>query len=302
MAEPVLIVGTGALACLFAARLSASGVPVTMLGTWKEGLAALRLHGVMLVRPSGKIEKFEVDVIEPGDEFKAKFALLLVKSWQTERAVNNLVDVLELDGLALTLQNGLGNYEVMAEVLGEERSALGSTTTGATLLSSGRVRPGGDGVISLGKHPNIGPLKEIMKGAGFAVEDADDLDALVWSKLVINTAINPLTAVLEVANGELIRRSSAKELMGKLAIETAEVAETLGVKLTFTDPVQAAEAVAERTDSNHSSMYQDIIRGAPTEIDAICGAVTKVGDGLGIDTPANKIMHQLIKAKIEDER
>jgi len=300
MAEPVLIVGTGALACLFAARLSANGVPVTMLGTWKEGLAALRLHGVMLVKPSGEIEKFKVDVIEPGDGHKAKYALVLVKSWQTERATQNLLDVLEPDGVALTLQNGLGNLEILADALGSERAALGSTTTGATLLSSGRVRPGGEGVISLGEHKRIEPLKEILSDAGFAVEMADDVACLVWSKLVINAAINPLTALLEVENGELLKRVSARNLMGKLAEEVAQVADEMGIKLHFTDPVTAAENVAERTASNHSSMYQDIIRGAPTEIDAICGAVASAGREAGVATPANEIMQLLIKAKIED--
>jgi 2-dehydropantoate 2-reductase len=271
-----------------------------MLGTWKEGLAALRLHGVMLVKPSGEIEKFDVDVIEPGDDYKAKYALILVKSWQTERAAQNLLDVLKPDGVALTLQNGLGNLEILTDVLGDERAALGSTTTGATLLSSGRVRPGGEGVISLGEHKRIEPLIEMLREAGFAVEMADDVTCLVWSKLVINAAINPLTALLEVANGELLKRVSARILMGKLAEEVVQVAKALGIKLCFADPVKAAEKVAERTAGNHSSMYQDIMRGAPTEIDAICGAVVSAGREAGVQTPANEILQKLIKAKIEE--
>ncbi len=301
-AEPVLIVGTGALACLFAARMSACGVPVTMLGTWKEGLAALRLHGVMLVEESGEIEKFDVEVIEPGDKHRAKYALVLVKSWQTERAAGNLQDVLTDDGIALTLQNGLGNIEILEGALGAERAALGSTTTGATLLSSGRVRPGGEGVISLGNHPRVGPIKDLLSEASSTVEMVDDLDSLVWSKLVINTAINPLTALLEVENGKLLERESARELMAKLALETAAVAGVLGVGLSYTDPVRASEKVAERTATNSSSMYQDIMRGAPTEIDAICGAVALKGKEVGVETPANEIMQKLITAKIEGRR
>lgn len=299
MAEHVLIVGTGALACLFAARLSANGVSVTMLGTWKEGLAALRMHGVMLVKPSGEIVKYDVDVIEPGYEFHVKQALVLVKSWQTERVAKDLQGILDNDGIALTLQNGLGNLEILSDSLGAERAALGSTTTGATLLSSGRVRPGGEGVISLGEHERVGPLTEILTNAGFKVEMVDDLASLVWSKLVINAAINPLTGILEVTNGELLERSSARELMGKLATEVAETAKAQGIRLSFDDPVRAAESVSERTNSNHSSMYQDILRGAPTEIDAICGAVARAGKAVGVDTPANEIMQALVKAKIE---
>lgn len=297
MPEPVLIVGTGALANLFAARLAAIGVDVTMLGTWREGLAALRQHGVTLVQPDGRQTAYPVTATNsPAECQGAKYALVLVKSWQTERAATQLAECLAVDGVALTLQNGLGNRETLAAALGEERVALGTTTTGATLLSSGRVRPGGEGTVSIGRHPKLKPLCDLLEEAGFNLDILEDVDSIIWGKLVINAAINPVTAMLQVPNGELLTRSTARELSAALANEVAAVAAAQDITLAFPDPVAAAENVAERTAANNSSMLQDVQRGAPTEIDAICGAVVKYGNKLGVATPANQTLWRLVSA------
>jgi len=296
----VLIVGTGALACLFAARLAAVGIPVTMLGTWREGLAALRMYGVTLVQPDGRQQSYPIKVVDQTDSCTpVQTALVLVKSWQTERAAGQLAACLTPDGTALTLQNGLGNAETLSARLGAMRVAQGVTTTGATLLSSGRVRPGGEGVVSLGEHPHLSPLTEMLQTANFQLEVLEDVQSLVWGKLAVNAAINPLTALLKMSNGGIISRPSARKLAAELALEVAAVAKAQGIMLPHTDPVAVSEEVAEKTSSNHSSMYQDILRGAPTEIDAICGAVVRAGEQVGVPTPANRIVGQLIHALVE---
>lgn len=298
----ILIVGTGALACLFAARLSAAGITVTMLGTWREGLAALRLYGVTLVQTDGSQTSYPVQVADQVTPcIPTKFALVLVKSWQTERAARQITGCLAPDGVALTLQNGLGNAEILAAHLGEERVAQGVTTTGATLLSSGRVRPGGEGVVSIGAHPRLSPLIRYLQQANFNVEILENVQSLVWGKLAVNAAINPLTALLKMSNGGIISRPSARELAAELAQEVAAVAKAKNIPLPHADPVQVSEDVARKTSSNNSSMYQDILRGAPTEIDAICGAVVQAGQEMGIPTPANRTIWKLIHALVEEE-
>ncbi|HKY56155.1 MAG TPA: 2-dehydropantoate 2-reductase, partial [Anaerolineales bacterium] len=119
MKENILIVGTGALATLFAARLTQAGYRVTMLGTWKEGIAALRENGARLIDAYGNEHHFEVLATDnPREYIGAKHALVLVKAWQTERAAGQLKECLVDDGLAITLQNGLGNYETLTRSLG----------------------------------------------------------------------------------------------------------------------------------------------------------------------------------------
>ncbi len=300
--DSVLVVGTGALACLFGARLAGAGARVTMLGTWREGLEALGAGGVRMVGGDGSERAYPVRATaDPADCAGARLALVLIKSWQTERAARQLAACLAADGLALTLQNGLGNREKLAEALGAERVALGVTTTGATLLGPGRARPGGEGTVSLGEHPRLGPLAGWLERAGFAVEVSTEADDLLWSKLVINAAINPLTALLRVPNGELLARPTATRLMDEAAREAALVAAALGRRLTLADPAAAAQAVAQRTAVNHSSMFQDVLRGAPTEIDAICGAIVAAAEEHGIPTPVNRTLWLLVKALIKEE-
>ena len=297
--QPILIAGTGALATLFAARLSAAGYPVTMLGSWENGLHALNESGARLVDADGKEHAYPVRATNnPAGCRGLRYALVLVKSWQTERVAGQLAECLADDGLALTLQNGMGNRELLAATLGLQRVALGVTTTGSTLLGPGLARAGGEGVISVEAHSRIGTLETALTGAGFNVQVVNDADALVWGKLVINAAINPLTALLRVPNGELLHRPAAHLLMRVLAQEAAAVASAQGIHLPFEDAVRAAEDVARKTASNHSSMFQDMRRGAPTEIDAICGAITQTGEKLGVSTPVNRVCWQLTHASL----
>ncbi len=296
----ILIVGTGALATLFAARLGAAGHPISMLGTWQEGIQALNTHGARWVDGDGLEHSVPVHATgDPQEVRGACFALVLVKAWQTERAARQLTECLATNGMAVTLQNGIGNREILARDLGPDRVALGVTTTGATLLGPGLVCPGGEGVLSLERNPALGPVEVALRSAGFQVEIVPDAESLVWGKLVINAAINPLTALLRVPNGELLERPEARHLMADLAQEVAAVARAEGIRLLFENPVETVEEVARKTAANHSSMLQDVLRGAPTEIDAICGAVTQRGKTVGVPTPVNAVCWQLVKAMAE---
>jgi 2-dehydropantoate 2-reductase len=221
-----------------------------------------------------------------------------VKAWQTEHVAEQLKTSLAADGLAVTLQNGLGNLETLARSLGRDRVALGTTTTGATLLGPGLVRPGGEGVVTIERKEGLGPMEAALRSAKFNVRIVDDAQSLIWGKLVINAAINPLTALLRAPNGRLLEIPAAHDLMKALATEVAQVAGAEHIPLPFADPVAAAEDVARRTAPNHSSMLQDILRGAPTEIDAICGAVVRIGQKHRLESPVNWTCWKLIKAAV----
>ena len=137
----VLVAGTGAMACLFVGKLTASGDDVTLFGTWREGMAALRQFGVRMLDLYGNTQSYPVKVLD-GAANNGIFthALVLVKSWQTERVANQLEGLLSEDGIALTLQNGLGNYEILEGILGPERVALG-VTTNRCQDGTARLRP-----------------------------------------------------------------------------------------------------------------------------------------------------------------
>ena len=294
-----VIVGTGALACLFAARL-APHTAITMLGTWQEGLEVIRRSGVCLISTDGPAEPVQVHATsDPSECEGVSKALILVKSWQTDRAARHVSSFLPGEGLALTLQNGLGNFEILGDVLGNDRIAQGVTTMGATLEAPGSVRAGGEGPTHIANHPRIKGWVKLFKQAGIKVDVTENVEELVWGKLTINAEINPLTALLEIPNGELIKSQAAKTLMYAAAQEAANVAGALDIGLPFTNPARAVEEVAIATAANVSSMLQDIRRGAPTEIDAISGAIWQEGERLGIPVPISWTLWQLVRAKVE---
>jgi len=293
--QALLIAGTGAMACYFGARL-APYADVTLLGTWPEGLEAVRRDGIR-VETNGHLETIQVKAESDLKQCaKVKHALVLVKSWQTERAAGQLARCLEEDGVALTLQNGLGNLEKLQAALGSECAALGVTTLGVTLVGPAHVRLGGEGPIYLAPHARLDGLETLLEQAGFTMERVDDLQSLQWGKLMVNTGINPLTALLKVTNGRLLELPEAREVMAAAARETAAVAAARGVRIPYADVAARVLEVARLTTSNRSSMLQDVLRGAPTEIDAICGAVTQMGEELGIPTPVNRVLWKLVRS------
>jgi 2-dehydropantoate 2-reductase len=174
---------------------------------------------------------------------------------------------------------------------------LGITTTGATLLGPGLVKIGGEGIVSLEQNQALGPLEAALRSSNFNLQIVDDAKPLVWGKLVINAAINPLTALLRIPNGELLSRILSQERSCPLWRVKLRKWRKRSMSICHSAiPVDAAEDVARKTAANISSMFQDVRRGAKTEIDAICGAVTMRGKKHGIKTPYNRACWQLVRA------
>jgi 2-dehydropantoate 2-reductase len=208
---------------------------------------------------------------------------------------------LQPGGLAVTLQNGLGNLEKLAEAVGPQRAGLGVTAQGATMLGPGRLYHAGQGPTHLarvaGREAQIANLAALFNAAGLETTVVDNADSLVWGKLAINAGINPLTALLEVPNGALAENEQWQQVMSAAASEVAQLAAAQGINLPYTDAACRATEVSRATASNRSSMLQDITRHAPTEIDAISGAVVRLGRRMGIPTPVNEFLLRLVHDK-----
>jgi 2-dehydropantoate 2-reductase len=151
-------------------------------------------------------------------------------------------------------------------------------------------------MISLGMHARINTIESKLRKAGFAIQKLADITSLLWGKLVINAAINPLTALLRVTNGKLLDRPAIQELFVAAACEAAAVAAAQGINLPYPDPVLAVTEIARKTATNRSSMLQDLLRGTPSEIDVINGAIVQAGERVGVPTPVNQILWQLVRA------
>ena len=296
MENSILIVGTGALATLFAARLACKGIRVSMLGTWPAGLEALNKYGARLDVAAAQPVFATSD---PQELHDVHYALVLVKSWQTERAAAQIAQCLADNGLAITLQNGLGNDEVLASRLGPNRLGRGITTIGATLLEPSHVRLGGEGKVILEDCPDLDPLVDLFSQSGLDVETVVDIRSQVWGKLVVNAAINPLTALLQVRNAGLLEIPAANILMKEIAEEAASVATAEKVTLPWPSAGQMVEEAARRSGDNLSSMLQDVLRGARTEADAINGKIVQLGERHHLPVGLNRAMWLLVNALTE---
>jgi 2-dehydropantoate 2-reductase len=302
--DSILIVGTGALATLFAARISAIGRKVRMLGTWQESIDQLNSRGARVVgEPAYPVWATS----DPGDCVDSGLALVLVKAWQTERAGRQLEKCLPRNGLAISLQNGLGNDTLLRKCLEDgtvfqnndggssERSVVvGVTTLGAYMQAPGVVELAGDGPIWLGAHPGSEHTVEVLSEAGFSIEVVENIRSRQWGKVVINAAINPLSAILRVKNGELLSDPATHQIMIHVACEAAAVAQAHGVTLLYPDPVAAVEQVAGQTGENYSSMLRDILRGVSTEVEAINGVIVRLGEQYSVDVHLNRLLRSLV--------
>lgn len=298
--QPIKIAGSGALGSLFAAFLEPHS-DVSMLSHWMEQIETVRSQGLICVHRNGSSSKHQFLITNNARDLEPiQLALVLVKSYQTARTAFELAPILAANGLVITLQNGLGNYEMLEAALGHGRVVQGVSAQGATMLGPGRVRHAGHGLTHIattpGKELILNDFVRLLNHAGLAAQSTEDVKSLQWGKLAVNTGINPLTAILRVRNGFLVKNESAREVMCAAAEETAAVAHELGISLPFTDAAARVTEVAEATAENFSSMLQDVLRGAPTEIDAINGAVASHAQQIDMPAPVNEALWRQVKA------
>ncbi|MCD4684867.1 MAG: 2-dehydropantoate 2-reductase [Anaerolineae bacterium] len=291
------------MGCLIGARLSAHA-DVTLIGHWPEQRAALRDAPLRVIELDDREHDVRLRAVDDVDDVgPVDVALILTKTPKTETAADQVARILAANGIAITLQNGLGNQAILARTLGAERVTLGVTTLGAALDGPGVLRAGGDGATYFATRPEIAPavsdIAGVFEDAGLHTVLVDEVASLVWGKLAVNAAINPLTALLRVPNGALLASPRALHVLHLAANEVAAVAAAQEIVLPFDNAAQQAAHIAHLTARNRSSMLQDVTRGVRTEIDAINGAVVRTGEALAVSTPVNRLLYELVKA-LED--
>ena len=270
-----------------------------LVGSWVAAREAIARRGVVVDDAFGRWTA-RLEAVSPAETpTDVPLALVLVKSHQTAHAAETLARALAPAGLAVTLQNGLGNREALADRLGPQRVAVGVATIGARLLSPGEVRVAGGRVLLGADDANrsrVERLAERMQAGGLDAAVAQDWAPAVWAKLASNCAINPLTALNGVTNGALLEDAVSRTTLLAAAREVAAVADAAGVRLDV-DAGLFAEQVARETAENRSSMLQDLERGAATEIDALCGAIVAEGRRHRVPTPVNETLWRRVRAR-----
>jgi 2-dehydropantoate 2-reductase len=232
----------------------------------------------------------------------ADLILVLVKSYHTKEAIKNAGPIIGDQTVVLSFQNGLGNEETLAEVVGKEHLIGGRTFAGGVLLSSGHVIAG-----RKGKQTYIGELdgritervNEIARQfnqAGLETIISTNIVGIMWDKLLINVATGALSGITRLPYGELYQVKEVMDCAVEAVSEAIAVATAMGVKLTITDPKKIWLKAAENLPPEFkASMLQDIEKGSRTEIDSINGSVVRMGEKHGIPTPVNRVLVASIK-------
>ena len=298
--EPVrfLVFGAGAIGSVFAARLAARH-PVAVVARGE------RLG--QIVRDGIRVEGATDAVIRPPAaplarefaDFRPDYVLVTVKAHST-RAAAPLLEPLGRRPVRVSLQNGLGNEEALAAGGFPVIGAV--SNNGATLLDSGRVFHAGLGEVILSgfqyaSGDRVEGLARCLSDAGFPVQRVPDIGKPLWDKTILNAAVNPVTALLGIRTGRLLRDPGTERLVRMLVREAVAVAGAEGVATSEAEVWEMIRRIVARTAGNKTSMLQDLERGVPTEVEAMNGVVVAKGAKRGIDTPWNRLMLRLIRSR-----
>jgi len=296
----IVIVGPGAMGCLFAAFLAKSKEEIWLLDKHKERAVKINQQGIILEGISGNWQA-KVKVTSDTNEIgQADLIIISVKSYNTKEAIIQAKSLLGDNSRVLTLQNGIGNIEIISEVVGNEKVIGGVTNQGATLLDVGHIRHAGRGETVIGRMDGKIPvemryIREILNKVGLEARISRDIKGLLWSKLIINVGINALTAITDLNNGRLIEFEGTRRILREAVTEAIRIAKRKRIKLIYDDPLAKVEAVCEATAANVSSMLQDVLRKKRTEIDFINGVIVRQAQELGIPAPVNSLLVDLVK-------
>jgi len=299
----IAIVGPGAMGCLFAYLLSRDpSHEIWLVDILPERVETLRSAGLLVEGVSGTHHLRPLVSMDPAGIGLVDLVILTVKAPDTYAAALSALPLLGRETLVLTLQNGMGNIEEIDRAIGPGRTLGGTTSMGATVLAMNRIRHAGWGETIVGEPAGktrtasrAEKILALFKGCGLEASFTKDLDGLLWSKLVINAGINPLTALTRLHNGQLLEHSGTRAVMEAAVKEAAKVAEAGNIRLLYGAPVEKVAGVCRATAGNVSSMLQDVLRELRTEINQITGVIVREGARLGVPVPVNESLLNLVR-------
>lgn len=300
----ILVCGAGAIGCWLTARLTArGGMDVHLLARPERG-ATLATEGLTLetlqeADPGGEgrtdhfKDRFQVHTDPLDAPREPDLLIVATRAYQTEEAVRQLAAAGVRPGIAMTLQNGLGNAEVLAEAFGADRVVAGTTSHGVTWVGASTVRHAGGGDTYVGPWVPEGEgqaaeVARLLTEVGITTEAVPDPRPALWAKVAVNAALNPPTAIHRIPNGALLDGGELEADLRAAAREVAAVATAEGAPLDPGTAESAALRVATRTAKNRSSMLQARDAGRPLETDAITGEVVRRAARHGLEVPVNR--------------
>lgn len=298
----IAVLGAGALGCAIGGTLAQAGNEVVLINRNAVHVDAINAHGLVMRTPQGERAIPVRATTAAGTEGPVDLVIVLVKSFHTREAMSAATALLGPGTVVLSLQNGLGHEDILADIVGRERVLAGKTYVGGVLLAPGRI---GAGVA--GKETLIGELDgrlsertqaiaAVFNAAGLHTTVSDNIVGTMWDKLLINVATGALSGITRLGYGPLYRIPEIEATAIAAVQEAMDVARASGVRLGLADPRAAwLKAAAGLPGDFKTSMLQSLEKGSVTEIDFINGAVVRGGQRCGVPTPVNATLVACIK-------
>lgn len=302
MTDPrLLIVGPGAMGCAVGALLAQQGAAVALLDYKPERAQQIQRDGVCVLREGRETTVHLPCSADPAALGAADLLILLVKAYATREAASRALPCVGPQTAVLTLQNGLGNHEALAGVVPPRQVLAGAIVMGCASLAVGVVRVSGVGEITLGSpYGNPALAEEVAATLSRywpQVRHEPRIENALWRKVIINAAINPLTAFHHVVNGQLLEDADRRAGLAAVTREATAVARACGADpFGEEDPVAVVEEVCRLTAANRSSMLQDVEAMRRTEVDQICGEIMRRGEAVRVEAPRCESLVGLVES------
>ncbi len=299
----IAIVGTGAMGSVYAGLFAAAGHEVWAIDTWREHVEAMRAKGLHLEGASGDRTVPVNATSDARDAGVCDLVILATKAMHVAAAAASAKSLLGKDTPVLSVQNGLGGPDTAAGVLGRERVMVGVVGGfGASMKGPGHAHHNGMELVRLGEFggpitPRLQKIEQLWAGAGFRVKVFDDIDQLVWEKLICNCAYSGPCALAECTTGEVMADADLSRVSAACATEAFELALKKKIKLAFDDPVAYVRDFGSKIPKARPSVLLDLLAGRKSEISVINGSIPRVAKELGLAAPVNEAVTALVQAK-----
>ena len=297
------IVGAGAMGCVYAALMADAGNEVWAIDTWQAHVDAIAANGLRLEGASGDRTVALGATTDPTAVGPCDLVIVATKAPQVEAAAAGARALLGPKTAVLTIQNGLGSAAKVARILGQERVVIGVVGGfGASIKAPGHAHHNGMELVRLGESsgtvtPRLERIAALWRDAGFTVKCFDDIDQLVWEKLICNVCYSGTATLTGLTVGEIMADADAWPIASGCAAEAYRVARAKGVRLDFDDPVAYVRDFGAKIPGARPSMLLDHLAGRRSEIDAINGAIPPEALALGLEAPYNSLVSALVRAK-----
>lgn len=288
----IAVMGAGAVGCYFGALLAKAGHEMVLIGRAAH-VEAIRAGGLLLERASGQERIAMGASTEASAVAGAGLVLVCVKSGDTEEAGRLMAPHLAPEAMLVSLQNGVGNAQRLAALLGRF-VVPAAVYVAADMAGPGHVRHRGRGELVIGAGEGVLALAALLREAGIPTELSDEVEAVLWTKLVLNCAYNALSAITRQPYGVLAAADGVETLIRNILAECEAVAATCGIRLPE-GQARTVLAAADAMAGQISSTAQDMIRGRPTEIEYLNGYVVRMGQAHGVPTPLNQALTTIVK-------